>query len=219
MTVRGVFGKVMRVGRATVFALGAAVVLAVVLGAATAALAAVPGDPLRLGQVNAINALTQLVGEKSGPMLRIDNNGTGYALQLLVESRKPPLVVSADAGKATNLNADELDGKDASAFLASEIYTVSVTSNSIQPGFGSGATAYCDAGDVAVSGGYRDINANLKIYLEQRVDERFDAETGQTNPSGWQVVGSLPLEAGADGLLEVQAYCADFPPMHGSSGS
>ncbi len=104
--------KTFRIARGTALALG----VAVVLGVATAALAAVPGDPFRLGKVNVINALTQLVGEKPGPMLRIDNNGTGYALQLLVEPNRPPLTVNADAGKAMNLNADELDGKDSSRF-------------------------------------------------------------------------------------------------------
>ena len=54
---RAIFPRVMWVGRATVFAVGLSVVLAVVLGVATAALAAVPGDPFRLGQVNSINAV------------------------------------------------------------------------------------------------------------------------------------------------------------------
>lgn len=53
--IKIIFGKVMWAGRATVFAVGLAVILAVVLGVATATLAAVPGDPFRLGKGNTIN--------------------------------------------------------------------------------------------------------------------------------------------------------------------
>lgn len=217
MTARGFFDGVVRVGRATVFALGAVMVLAVVLGVATAALAAVPGDPLRLGQVNAINALTQLVGEKSGPMLRIDNNGTGYALHLLVEPRKPPLVVNADAGKATNLNADELDNMDGSAFLPSEIYEKSAP-GTIAAGSSAGTTAYCDPGDVAVSGSYAmaDVGAYLKVSSERRVDERIDGETGKVNPSGWHVISENP-DTSAERSITVYVNCADRPPLHPGS--
>lgn len=111
--------KTFRIARGTALVLGMAMILALALGVVSAALAAVPGDPLRLGQANVINALTRLVGEKTGPMLRIDNNGPGYALQLLVEPNRAPLVVNADSGKAVNLNADEVDGKDSGEFVQS----------------------------------------------------------------------------------------------------
>jgi hypothetical protein len=57
--IRSVFGKVMWVGRATVFLVGLAVILALVFGVATAAFAALskPGDPFKLGVVNEINRL------------------------------------------------------------------------------------------------------------------------------------------------------------------
>ena len=44
--------------------LGLAMTLALMLGGATTALAAVPGDPFKLGRVNTINALTSLVGQR-----------------------------------------------------------------------------------------------------------------------------------------------------------
>ena len=47
--------------------IGAVVISAVVLGVATVALAAAPGDPFRLGQVNAINKVTKLVGKSRAP--------------------------------------------------------------------------------------------------------------------------------------------------------
>ena len=112
--VRSVFGKVMWVGRATVFLVGLAVILALVFGVTTAAFAALskPGDPFKLGVVNEINRLTALVGARTGAMLKVDNNGTGPALQLEAGARKPPLVVKANSGTATNLSADRLDGVD-----------------------------------------------------------------------------------------------------------
>jgi hypothetical protein len=54
--------------------MGSALMVAVVLGIATDAMAALPGDPFRLGQANAINALTCLAGDANSAMLRIDNN-------------------------------------------------------------------------------------------------------------------------------------------------
>ena len=104
--------------------LGLAVMVAVVLGVGTTALAAVPGDPFRLGEINAINAASRLTGTVAGPLLSLENDfvgskaATGSALSLKVQQKQPPLVVNPEAGKATNLDSDELDGKDSSAFLA-----------------------------------------------------------------------------------------------------
>ena len=75
--MRNAASKVMWVGRATVFMVGLAVMLALVLGVATTALASIPGDPFRLGQTNGIDAMSTLVGNVAGTMLRVDNNSTG----------------------------------------------------------------------------------------------------------------------------------------------
>jgi hypothetical protein len=115
--------KALRVGRATMLAVGLAVVLAAVLGVSTAALAAMPGDPFRLGKINAINRMSTLVGSAAGAMLKVDNNGAGPALELHVGSTTDPnantvapMTVNS-ARKVDNLNADRLDGQDAGAFL------------------------------------------------------------------------------------------------------
>ena len=109
--------RVMWVGKATIFCVGLAVVLAVIFGVATTALAAVPGDPFKLGRANIVDRMTTLAGTVAGPLLRLDNNGSGPALALESNAGRPPLTVNAKSGKATNLDADRLDGKDSSAFL------------------------------------------------------------------------------------------------------
>jgi hypothetical protein len=201
-----------KLSRATIFAVGVAVILAVVLGVATTALAAVPGDPFRLGRINSIDRLSTLVGTTANAMLRVDNNGTGPALSLEAGAGSPPIVVNAAAGKATNLDADELDGQDSSAFLPAEIYENSA-SQTISPDSSAGTTATCDAGDVAVSGSYAISGVRLEVTSERRVDDRFDEEMGQTNPSGWHVIADNP-DTSAGGTLTVYVNCADRAPIH-----
>ncbi len=115
--IRNAASKVMWVGRTTVFLVGIAVILAVVLGMATMALAAVPGDPFRLGQVNSINnAVTTLKGSSAAAMLAVDNDSaatTARALDLRVEPGRAPMRVTSDT-RVANLNADKLDGQDSS---------------------------------------------------------------------------------------------------------
>jgi len=206
--------RVMRLGRAKVFAVGLAVVLTVVLGVATTAPTAVPGDPFRLGRVNYIDRLSTLVGTTANAMLRVDNNGTGPALSLEVGAGNPPVVVNAAAGKATNLDADELDGQNSSAFLPAEIYEKSA-SQEIFPGSSSGTTATCDPGDLAVSGSYTISQSGARpvVTSERRVDDRFDEEAGHTNPSGWHVIADNP-DASESGTLTVYVNCADRAPVH-----
>jgi len=109
-----------------VFLVGLAVMLALVLGVATTALAVVPGDPFRLGQTNGIDAMSTLVGNVAGTMLRVDNNSTGAgatALDLRVEEGKPPMKVNS-ATRVALLNADKVDGKDSAQFFQGAGQTV-----------------------------------------------------------------------------------------------
>jgi hypothetical protein len=119
--IKSALGKVMWLGRATVFVVGLAVILAMVLGVASAAFSATGGNFI-LGQSNSANAPTTLVGQivdttKSALVLKNPNGGS--ALQLQVNSGKAPMKVNSGAGKATNLDADKLDGQDSTAFLGS----------------------------------------------------------------------------------------------------
>jgi hypothetical protein len=108
----------MWVGRATVFLVGLAVILALTVGLVTTALAGTGvGARFQLGQTNTVNAITKLVGSVAGPSLRIDNNSSNAAataLDLQVEPGKAPMTVNSGA-KVANLNSDMLDGKSADA--------------------------------------------------------------------------------------------------------
>jgi hypothetical protein len=97
--IRSTASKVMWVGRATVFLVGLSVILALVFGVATTAMGA-NGNPFLLGKRNVASAISTLV--KQGP---------GPALNLVVRAGQPPMAVNATAGKATNLNADKVDGQ------------------------------------------------------------------------------------------------------------
>jgi hypothetical protein len=76
-----------------------AVVAALTLATASTALAGVGvGAVFNLGVVNAVNAITTLVGSVGGPSLRIDNNSTNAlatALDLQVEPGKAPMKVNS----------------------------------------------------------------------------------------------------------------------------
>jgi hypothetical protein len=108
-----IFSKVMWVGRAAVFLVGLTVIVAATFGVASEASARVPS--VKKGVVNTVKSVTTLVGSLADPILRLDNNGAGPALELQVEPGKAPMTVNSDT-KVDNLNTDKLDGKDESAF-------------------------------------------------------------------------------------------------------
>ena len=115
--LRSAASKVMWVGRATVFLVGLSVILALVFGAIST-VSAHTGDKgfFHLGHRNVSGAVSKLVGKVAGPSLFIGNGSEdprASALRLNVKAGKAPMKVNAAAGKATNLNADKLDGKDA----------------------------------------------------------------------------------------------------------
>lgn len=89
--------------KGTAIVLGLAVMLAGVFGATSMALGA-DGKPFLLGDQNVAQAVSTLVKRGAGP-----------ALSLKVGADQPPLAVNSPA-KVTNLNVDNLDGKDSSDF-------------------------------------------------------------------------------------------------------
>jgi hypothetical protein len=161
--------KAARIARATALALGAALMLAVVLGVATTAVAGTgAGATFNLGQTNTVNVLSKLVGSVGGPSLQIANNSTGAnatALELQVEAGKAPMKVNSGA-KVFNLNADKIDGKDSSQFLGTT-YVNAVDKETSANNHGT-ATASCfSSSDRATGGGVelRDGTASKVFYF------------------------------------------------------
>ena len=185
-----------------VFLVGLAVIIALTVGVGSQASA--QNRPAQnvfiLGATNTVNAMSSLVGSVAdSAMLLVDNNGGGPALDLQVEPGQAPMKVNSGA-KVANLNADTLDGKDASEFRsATGVYEVGKQLNGAANEVTVGIVE-CDAGDEILAGGYIGLS------------------------SGARVVGNLPqldgswvvlLESGSSaGTTDVYAQCYDFPPAH-----
>lgn len=210
--LRSAASKAMWVGRATAALIGLTIALAVVLGIASMALAAVPGDPFKLGKINSINRVSTLVGSVAGPLLKVDNNGGGPALKLEANSGKPPLVVNADAGTATNLDADKVDGLDSPALMRSSSYVHS-ESFPVADNGGASHLVYCTSStDRVLSGGF---SSNPRITIVNSSTPYVAPFDGRGQ--GWGV--SAHDRVGGDGFsasVTVYVLCADFPPMHTS---
>jgi len=193
-----ILARSMWMARGTATMMGMTVMLAVVLGLGTTALAAVPGDPFKLGRTNTVDTLSTLVGSASGALLRVNNDGSGPALDLRVEPGEAPMNVNSTT-LVNALNADQLDGLSANDFISEDkTYTVSAT----EAGSGGGADetvfAACDSGDRILGGGG---GAPFPPDL-LRVSE--------PNGQGWMVVAQ---DNGNAGVIAAKAVCADFPPL------
>ena len=122
--IRSALGKVAWVGRTASMVFGLALVMALVFGAASVALAG-NLDPLKIGSLkNVATKTTQLVGKVvSGEALVVKNPSGGSALGLSVgdpladpaTKAVAPMKVDSQA-KVENLNADQLDGLDSTEF-------------------------------------------------------------------------------------------------------
>jgi hypothetical protein len=199
--------KVMLVGRATTFLVGLAVILALTVGLASTALAGTGiGARFQLGQTNTVNAITKLVGTVAGPSLVVDNNSTGTgatALDLQVEPGKAPMKVNSDA-QVANLNSDELDNLDASAFVRSgSTYYKFKTTNGGGASI-AGDSLLCDPGDLTLSGGYAQVEAGTAVFNSY-------PETLGPTAVGWRV--SWRNDATADSV-DINVLCADLGTPH-----
>src|SRR5918999_1630544 len=101
--VRSILKKVAWVGRGASMVFGLALVLALLFGMASMAFAR-NGQSFILGERNVAQSLSTLVRQGAGP-----------ALSLQVDSG-PPLAVNSSS-KGSKLNADQVDGKNSSAFM------------------------------------------------------------------------------------------------------
>src|SRR5829696_4814010 len=110
--LRRTANKVMWVGRATVFLVGLAVILALVVGLASTALAAnganfIIGNGLSDTVKNIATLPTKLTmqGTSGGPALQVTQQSTNSGASgvgVTVPSGKAPIKVNSTAGKATN---------------------------------------------------------------------------------------------------------------------
>jgi hypothetical protein len=154
-----------------------AVVVAFTVGTASTALAANGGNFILGVLTNSATAITKLTGNVAGPSLQIVNPNTGVAaraLDLQVAPGQPPLTVNPMAGKATNLNADKVDGKDSTAFVNNSTY---ISESPLGPGLALGDGTHridvsCLSGDRLLSGGLANINPTSTVL------ESFPANTG-----------------------------------------
>jgi hypothetical protein len=126
-------------------------------------------------------------------MLQVKNN-TGPAINLNVPAGQAPAVISAGAGKVTNLDADKLDGKDASAFLPTKTYIREAEGLGRVNNFDD-VSATCDPGDVIISGGYNGVDSATTFVA-----------VSQPFKTGWQV---LWFSSGTADALRIRAICAD----------
>ncbi len=175
--------------------------LALILGVATTALAAVPGDPFKLGRINRIDQLSTLVGSADGALLRINNEGSGPALDLRVQEGEVPINVNS-ATKVNDLNADKVDGKDSTAFVPAQTYEVQRSTLGEGDGNQGNRVANCDRADVLLGGGFVTGSPEDDVISNQPIEE--------SGVSGW-FFGFQ--DNGPRSIQMVYVLCADFPPL------
>jgi hypothetical protein len=197
-----IVSAVMWVGRATVFLVGLAVLLAVVLGVSSVALAGSGvGANFDLGKKNTVNRLSQLVGSTDSALLRIDNDNAGTnatALDLQVEPGLAPMTVNSST-QVNNLNADLVDGRSASSFVANSTYRLGQGQEraGAEQGGGKVLSQSCQSGDRLLSGGPASVNAASHV---------LDSFALDTNT--WQVRINDSAVSGGDSFTVV-VLCAD----------
>jgi hypothetical protein len=162
---------------------GLALVLALVLGVATAAMGA-NGQNLVLGSLNnAATAVTKLTGTVGGgPALRVENPSTAAgstALELHTSAGKPPMKVNR-AAKVANLNADRLDDKDSADFLgktekAADAELLDGKDSSAFQQVPTDAQHFTIAGSTMVD---RDGLNRSQVYLSGNGGEQYCTKTG-----------------------------------------
>jgi len=88
------------------------------------------GGAFNLGVINTVNKVTALKGATTTALMRVTNDGAGAALSLQVKNpgTAPILLDAESTGRVQFLNADMIDGKDSSQFVAGR---ASVTSYAI----------------------------------------------------------------------------------------
>jgi hypothetical protein len=105
--------KLWRLTRTTSTIVGLAVMVGLVAGVASLAVA----QKLPSGGTTA-SPLFKAVENTAATTTTLINSGRGAAMSMHVQPGNAPLTVNDDAGTATNLSADTVDGKDSTAFVS-----------------------------------------------------------------------------------------------------
>jgi hypothetical protein len=115
-----------------------------------------------LGKKNVATAVSTLLRKGPGP-----------ALKLKVGPGQPPLVANAAAGKATNLDADKIDGQDVTQIGVNGLQRIEVESleNSVSS---KQATATCPSGKVLVGTGFDIFGGKSGVSPDQQTDVMMD---------------------------------------------
>ena len=197
--------------RGTSTVLGLALVMTLIVGVASALVSApaeaAPASTLKAGVQNAVNAVTSMVGSVAGPILKLDNNGTGTALDLQVESGKAPMTVNSET-KVDNLNADKVDGKSADEIGVNGVERVHAVSAYNSNSYKT-AIAYCPVGKEPIGTGSGTFGAKHGSFPDQESDVAITLEA----PYAYSVVVEAYEVEPTDLNWSVSAYafCANLP--------
>ena len=139
---------------------------------------------------------------RSEPLaVQIDNNSTdasATALDLQVEAGKAPMKVNS-ATQVANLNADKLDGQDASAFMPASTYRVE---KPITLDIVFSTAVSCDPADLALSGAWANKDADTEITT---------ATPGRNDSQSFVFLINNYAQLLDD--LSLLAVCADLPAL------
>jgi hypothetical protein len=195
---RSAASKVMWVGRATVFLVGLAVIVALLFGVVSMAFAR-DGQSFILGDRNVAQSLSTLVRQGGGPALRLE------------VSSGAPLEVNSSS-KVAKLNADQLDGKNATGIGVNGLESVSDTSDHNSASPKSEAVA-CPAGKVVVGTGFDIIGGKSGTFPNEQTDVVIDTirPTPSSSPTSVGVTAYEETATNADWSVEANAICATAP--------
>jgi hypothetical protein len=197
-TLKGVFLGAWGGGKATLLAVIVALTLAIV----TPAMAATGGNFI-LGKINSATTFSRLSANIAGPAMQLFNTSTAAnarALDLVVDEGNSPMTVNSTAGKALNLDADKLDGRDSTTFMANSTYRLGQGQERAGNVLGDGSKVLsqsCLSGDRLLSGGPASVNVNSDV---------LDSFASDTNT--WQARINDSAVSGGD-IFTVVVLCAD----------
>jgi hypothetical protein len=197
-TLKGVFLGAWGGGKATLLAVIVALTLAIV----TPAMAATGGNFI-LGKINSATTFSRLSANIAGPAMQLFNTSTAAnarALDLVVDEGNSPMTVNSTAGKALNLDADKLDGRDSTTFMANSTYRLGQGQERAGNVLGDGSKVLsqsCLSGDRLLSGGPASVNVNSDV---------LDSFASDTNT--WQARINDSAVSGVD-MFTVVVLCAD----------